>query len=165
MKVSSRGVISTSDYWHGRVDDGTLRGMSSGALNGSVALGAINNLVVATSRVNLIMFINGSTDFTYILSEGPTITGSGTAISSHRLNLQEPIGTIGATFYVSATLSATGTTIYRKYIASGVGKFGGGAGQGGGEIGLAAGTNYMFQILPHQVGTFNWSMEYYVETD
>jgi len=52
---------------------------------------------------------------------------------------------------------------FDEYIPSGVGKFGGGSGRGGSEWGLAAGTIYGLQIVPHQIGTYNFECDYHVE--
>jgi hypothetical protein len=164
QRVSGRGVLAVSEYWHERVDDGTLCVASSGTLNGSTANGAINCPLRPYSDINGIITINGSADFSFRLLQAPTISSSGTVATPIKTNLHLPDPAYGCTFYTTGALSATGTTLFRKYIASGVGKFGGGAGYGGGEWGFAAGTIYAFQIIPHQVGTFNISYEYYVET-
>ena len=164
QRVSSRGALAVSDYWHERVDDGTLMVVSSGALNGSTANGAINCPLVPTSDINGVITISGSSDFSFRLLQAPTITGSGTEAIPIQMNFHQPTPAKGCTFYASAALSATGTTLFRKYISSGIGKFGGGAGQGGSEWGFKAGTVYVFELIPHQVGTFNISCEYYVET-
>jgi hypothetical protein len=163
QRVSDRGVLATAEYWHERVDDGTLMVVSSGMLFGSSALGAINNVLRPLVDINGVVTINGSADFSFRLLQAPTISGSGTEATPIKMNLHKPDTALGSTFYASSALSATGTTLFRKYIASGVGKFGGGAGQGGSEWGFCAGTIYAFQIIPHQVGTFNISCEYYVE--
>jgi hypothetical protein len=165
MRVSPRGCVATSEYWHDRIDDGTLINVSSGALNGSVANGAIYCPLRPYSNLHGVITINGSTDFSFRLLQAPTISDSGTVATPIKLNLHKADSALGCTFYATAALSATGTTLFRKYIASGVGKFGGGAGQGGSEWGFCAGTIYVFQIIPHQVGTFNISCEYCISTD
>ena len=158
------GVLGAADYWHYLLDKGSLIGMSSGELHGSSAAGAINNLIIPTSNIGAILTINGSSDFSFCLGHAPTVTGSGTAITPFNFNLTKLPGALGATVYYGATLTNTGTTRYRKYIPSGLGRFGGGQAIGGGEWALTAGTAYVVQILPHAIGTFNMAAEWYIKT-
>lgn len=163
MKLSDRGVLAISEYWHQRMDDGTLMIASCAELWGSGAASSVNCLVRPYSDINFVFDVAGSSDMTVRILEAPTISGSGTAVTPCKLNRHKSDPTLGASFWHTAGLSATGVTLISKYIPSGVGKFGGGAGFGGGEWGFCAGTIYAFQIKAHAVGTFNLSFEYYVD--
>jgi len=155
--VIAGSALAVMDYEHFLFEKSKVMAISSGELWGSAAAGVINNLFVPTSDVHIEITVDGNADLTFKLLEAPTVSDSGTD-GFAPINTDFTVASaVAGTFYVKATLSATGVTKYSRYVPSGVGKFGGGVAQGNTLWGLKAGTVYSFQIIGHAIGTFNIS--------
>lgn len=168
-----QGIQVCKDYHHYDLEQGEMHIISSGLIS---TQGAIYAAVrVGTGQaIHAEIQIDGSADMEVFLLEAPTLATSGTENIPYNLNRSVTDGELGATFYVAATLTATGTTIFKQYVPSSAG-FGAGGGVGGNNVGgewilddlagqaSTANNVYVLMVQPLAAGTFNIAMQYHVE--
>lgn len=165
------GLQICKDYHHYDLEEGEMHVISSGLISTQGAIYAAVR-VGTDSTIHAEISVNASADVEIYFFESPTLATSGTENTPINLNRTVVDGSLGATFYVTSTLTGTGTTtLFKKYVPA-AGKFGGGTSGvsvggewilgGGAGNGTAAGL-YVLQVVPLAAGTFNIAMQYHVE--
>jgi len=159
--LGDRGETVVQFYNQGRIDDGSLWGFSTGLLNAAAVGTDITRLFRISEgyHAHVQIEVLGSADLNLYVLENPAITSSGVEGSPVNFN-RNVNGNPHATVYGNAVLADTGTSLWKIYIPSGAGRFGGGAAAQGIGAGWEWSNSYPYSIKlePLAAGTFNLSM-------
>ena len=167
--LGDNGQFISEPYAQGLIDEGELFVFSSGLLTANAVGTDITRLFRISEGYHSHMQINvlASSDIVLYVFENPSITSSGVSGSPVNFNRTIDNGMPHSTVYGNAVLATTGTTLWRLYIPSGAGKFGG----GGAEQVIGAGWQwgneypYAVRIEPLAAGSFNLSMSMHEHID